>query len=92
MIADDVDADERTRRRDRHQAGQAAVERHADVRLAEQDPAVAVAVSVATAAAVFVVTQMCAIASGITAIVLPGLKPNQPSQRIKQPIVAAVML
>ena len=53
---------------------------------------VAVAVSVATAAAVLVVTQMCEIASGITAIVLPGLKPNQPSHRIKQPMVAAVML
>ena len=85
-------ADVRARCGDRHETGQATVQRHADIRLAQHDPAVAVAVSVATAAAVFVVTQMCEISLGITPIVLPGLKPNQPSHKMKQPIVAAVML
>ena len=54
--------------------------------------AVAVAASVPAAAAVLVVNTMLQIAVGSTAIVLPGLKPNQPSQRIKQPIVAAVIV
>ena len=52
----------------------------------------AVAVSVAAAAAMLVVTAISAMATGSTPIVLPGLKPNQPNQRIKQPMVAAVML
>ena len=67
MMADDVDADERTRCRDRHQAGQAAVQRHADIGLAEQDPGGGRRGERRTAAAVLVVTQMCAIASGIDA-------------------------
>ena len=46
----------------------------------------------AAAAAVLVVTAISAMASASAAIVLPGLKPNQPNQRTKQPIVAAVML
>src|SRR5262245_19926204 len=50
---------------------------------------VSVAVSVAAAAAVFVVTAISAIALGSAAIVLPGLKPNQPNHSTKQPIVAA---
>ena len=56
--------------------------------------AVTVAVSVAAAAAVLVVTATVRRnrSPGSTPIVLPGLKPNQPNQRMKQPIVAAVML
>ena len=54
--------------------------------------AVTVAVIVANAAAVFVVTATCEITFGITAIVLPGLNPNQPNQRTKQPMVASDML
>ena len=53
---------------------------------------VSVAVSVAAAAAMLVVTAISAMATGSTPIVLPGLNPNQPNHRIKQPIVAAVML
>jgi hypothetical protein len=53
---------------------------------------VIVAVIVAAAAARFVVTATSAMAAGSTPIVLPGLKPNQPNHRTKQPIVAAVML
>ena len=56
----------------------------------------AVAVSVAAAAARLVVSATSATAlypiSLAMPIVLPGLNPNQPNQRIKQPMVAAVML
>src|SRR6266545_3839032 len=44
------------------------------------------------AAAVFVVTAIRPIAFQSAAMVLPGLNPNQPNQRTKVPIVAAVML
>src|SRR3990172_8439674 len=44
------------------------------------------------AAAMLVLSAIEAIAGGSTAIVLPGLNPNQPSQRIRQPRVADVML
>ncbi len=44
------------------------------------------------AAAVLVVMAMCAIAPGSTAIVEPGLKPNQPNHKIKQPKVAMLIL
>src|SRR5688572_29636727 len=55
--------------------------------------AVAVEVSVAAAAAAFVFTATKAISEpSPTAIVLPGLKPNQPSHSTKQPMKAAVML
>jgi hypothetical protein len=51
-----------------------------------------VALSVPAAAAVFVVRATSQIAAGSAAIVLPGLKPNQPSHSTKHPIVAAVKL
>ncbi len=44
------------------------------------------------AAAMFVLSAMVAMAAGSAAIVLPGLNPNHPSQRIRQPSVAEVML
>src|SRR5688572_9131231 len=53
---------------------------------------VAVAVSVANAAAVFVVMAISPMATASRPIVLPGLNPNQPNHRTKQPIVAAIML
>ncbi len=40
----------------------------------------------------FVVTAISEMALKSRAIVLPGLKPNQPNHSTKQPIVAAVML
>ncbi len=40
--------------------------------------------------AVFVVMKMCEIALASTAIVEPGLNPNQPSHSTKQPITAEV--
>src|SRR5262245_50076866 len=52
----------------------------------------AVAESKAVNAAVFVVMKMCAIAFGSAAIVEPGLNPNQPSHRTKQPMTPEVML
>src|SRR3989338_2597522 len=51
-----------------------------------------VAESMAAAAAVLVVTQMRAIASGSAAMVEPGLNPNHPSHRTKQPISASERL
>ena len=44
--------------------------------------------TVPAAAAMAVVVAMWAIAPASAAIVLPGLKPNQPSQRIKPPSAA----
>ena len=46
----------------------------------------------AVAAAVFVVTAMCAIDAQSAAIVEPGLNPNQPNHSTKTPIVADVIL
>ena len=43
-------------------------------------------------AAVFVVMKMCAIAFASTAIVEPGLNPNQPSHSTKQPMTPDVKL
>ena len=54
--------------------------------------AAAVAVSVAAAAALLVVTATWAMAGPLSAIVEPGLKPNQPNQRTKTPRVAVLML
>ena len=56
--------------------------------LPSMSQATAVAVSVAAAAAVLVVDAISEIATASTPIVLPGLKPNQPNQSTKQPIVA----
>src|SRR5919106_5216849 len=47
-----------------------------------------VAVNAAADAAVFVVTAMRAISAKEAAMVLPGLNPNQPNQRISPPAVA----
>src|SRR3989338_2949584 len=44
------------------------------------------------AAAILVVTAIWGMAPGSAAMVLPGLKPNQPSHRINPPKVALVML
>jgi hypothetical protein len=54
--------------------------------------AVAVAVSVAIEAASAVVIATSEMTRASAAIVLPGLKPNQPNHRMKQPMVAAVRL
>ena len=54
--------------------------------------AAAVAVSVAAAAAEFVVTAMWAMAGPFSAMVEPGLKPNQPNHSTNTPRVAVLML
>src|SRR3989338_4281455 len=53
---------------------------------------ITVALKIAAMAALLVVPQMRAMSSKAAAIVLPGLTPNQPSHRMKQPIVASERL
>src|SRR4051812_8181361 len=60
--------------------------------LPSSNQAVIVEVKVAMTAAMFVVTAMWPMETGSSAIVLPGLKPNQPNQRTSAPIQTEVML
>src|SRR3989338_8697171 len=53
---------------------------------------VIVALKIAATAALLVVTQIRAMSFTTAAMVLPGLNPNQPSQRMKQPMVASERL
>ena len=76
--------------RNGHQSRQAPFKRHAKVRLAENQPCGRCrGESQAAAAAVRSHDRCREIAPGSAAIVLPGLNPNQPSQRTKQPMVAS---